>query len=80
MTAYPEYEKYCFRVQQETESKGGANVEVFPLIVVTEKGSKLQAQGGITLIDSPRFDEFSVEVAGVDLSNINGLRLGEAGV
>ena len=61
----------CFRVQQETESKGGANVEMFPFSIVIEKGAVLQAQGGITLIDSPQHDEFSVEVSGVDLSNLN---------
>jgi hypothetical protein len=71
VTASPEYEKYRFCVQQETESKGGANVEVFPFSIVTEKGSNLQAKGGITLIDSPQYDEFSVEVAGVDLLNLN---------
>ena len=71
VNAFPEYEKYRFRIQQETESKGGANVEVFPISIVTEKGSNLQAQGGITLIDSPQYGEFSIEVAGVDLLNFN---------
>jgi hypothetical protein len=71
VTASPEYEKYRFRIQQETESKGGANAELFPFRIVTEKGLILQAQGGITFIDSPQYDEFSVEVAGVDLLNLN---------
>ncbi|MER3465632.1 MAG: hypothetical protein C4329_15685, partial [Chitinophagaceae bacterium] len=41
VTSFPEYEKYRFRVQQETESKGGANVEEFPFSIVTKKGSVL---------------------------------------
>lgn len=71
VSASAEYEKYRSRVQQETESRGGANVDVFSFIIVTEKGTVLQAQGGVTLIDSPQYDEFSIEVAGVDLLNFN---------
>ena len=71
VTASPEYEKYRSRVQQETEFKGGANIEMFPFSIVNEKGSVLQAQGGITLIDSPQYGEFSIEVAGVDVLNFN---------
>ena len=71
MTAFPEYEKYRVHIQKKTSSKGGANVEDFPFNIVSEKDSVLQAQGGVTLIDSPEFGEFSVEVAGVDLSNLH---------
>jgi len=71
VTALPDYEKYRSRVQQETDSKGGANVEIFPFRIVSGEGSVLQAQGGITLIDSPEFVEFFVEVAGIDLSGLH---------
>jgi hypothetical protein len=71
VTFFPEYEKYRSLVQRETFSKGGVNVDDLPFSIVSEKGSVLQAKGGVMLIDSPEFDEFSVEIAGVDLSNFH---------
>ncbi len=68
--AFPAYQKYRLRVQQETDSKGGANSEDFPLIIINEKGFVLKAQGGVMLIDSSEFDELSVEVSGVNLSEL----------
>ncbi|KAB7732794.1 hypothetical protein F5984_02255 [Rudanella paleaurantiibacter] len=70
MTASPEYKKYRMRVQAITISKGGANSEVFPFSIVIENGVVLQSIGGVTLIDSPQFGEFYVEIAGVDLLNL----------
>ena len=66
----PNYQKYRLRVQQETNSKGGANSEDFPLRLINEKGFVLKAQGGVMLIDSPEFEELSVEVSGVNLSEL----------
>lgn len=74
VTASPLYSKYRTIVRQRTNSKGGANVTDLNFSVKTEGGSLINAEGGITLIDSLEFDEFTVEIAGVDLSNFDGLR------
>lgn len=68
--SFPPYEKYRYRVRQETDTKGGVNIESFPFTIVSETGSLIQSQGGITLIDSYEFGEFSVEISGMDLSNL----------
>lgn len=71
ITALSAYENYRLVIQQETSSKGGANLSNFQFSIVTENGEVLQAQGGITLIDSFKFGELTIEVAGADLAKLH---------
>lgn len=63
----PAYDHYRPVFQKITDEKGQVSSLEFPLKVITEKGIPLEAEGGISITDSPALDEKYIDIAGVDL-------------
>ncbi len=62
------YHKYQSLIRKQTSETGISNLSNFSYKIITDNKIEILAQGGIGIIDSKKFNELTVECAGVDLS------------